>query len=150
MSFDNNINMLGLYFMHLLFPYWWCPHRLYMSRCCISIHSKTDWHRWMLSSQQISSSVVCHKPASAWQQHCNARQTTVAAHMKSKKLPPFTFVGQQRTALWRTSASREWTVSLYHKPSKHKTCVKHLYNVGPTSSTLIQHCINNIHMLYKC
>ena len=27
-------------------------------------------------------------------------------------------------------------------PSKHKTFVQHLYNVGPTSSTLVQHCTN--------
>ena len=27
-------------------------------------------------------------------------------------------------------------------PSKHKTIVYHLYNVGPTSSTLAQHCTN--------
>ena len=29
-------------------------------------------------------------------------------------------------------------------PSKHKTFVQHLYNVGPTSSTLDQQCINVI------
>ena len=29
-------------------------------------------------------------------------------------------------------------------PSKNKTFVQHLYNVGPTSSTLVQHCINVI------
>ena len=28
--------------------------------------------------------------------------------------------------------------------SKHKTFVKHLYNVGPMSLTLVQHCINVI------
>ena len=32
-------------------------------------------------------------------------------------------------------------------PSKHKPFVQHLYNVGPTSSTLVQHCINVIQML---
>ena len=31
--------------------------------------------------------------------------------------------------------------------SKHKTCVQHLYNVGPTSSMLIRHCINVIQMV---
>ena len=31
-------------------------------------------------------------------------------------------------------------------PSKHKTFVYHLYNVGPTSSTLVQHCTKS----YKC
>ena len=31
-------------------------------------------------------------------------------------------------------------------PSKHKIFVWHLYNVGPTSSTLVQHCIKS----YKC
>ena len=31
-------------------------------------------------------------------------------------------------------------------PSKHKTFVKHLYNVGPTSSTSVQHCTNVIQM----
>ena len=30
--------------------------------------------------------------------------------------------------------------------SKHKTFVWHLYNVGPTSKTLVQHCINGIQM----
>ena len=29
--------------------------------------------------------------------------------------------------------------------SKHETFVKHLYNIGPTSSTLVQRCINVIH-----
>ena len=33
-------------------------------------------------------------------------------------------------------------------PSKHKTFVLHLYNAGPTSSTLAQHGINAIG--YKC
>ena len=32
-------------------------------------------------------------------------------------------------------------------PSKHKTFVSHLYNVGPTSSTLVQHRTNVIQML---
>ena len=31
-------------------------------------------------------------------------------------------------------------------PSKHKTFVEHLFNVDPTSSTLVQHCINVIQM----
>ena len=31
-------------------------------------------------------------------------------------------------------------------PCKHKTFVQHLYNDGPTSSTLVQHCINVIQM----
>ena len=35
-------------------------------------------------------------------------------------------------------------------PSQHKTFVKHLYNVGPTSSTLVQHCINVIQMFWTC
>ena len=35
-------------------------------------------------------------------------------------------------------------------PRKHKTSVEHLYNVGPTSSTLGQYCANVIQMLYKC
>ena len=34
------------------------------------------------------------------------------------------------------------------QPSKHKTFVHHFYNVGPTSSTLVQHCINVIQMFY--
>ena len=32
------------------------------------------------------------------------------------------------------------------RTSKHKTFVYHLYNVGPTSKTLIQHCTNGIQM----
>ena len=32
-------------------------------------------------------------------------------------------------------------------PRKHKTFVKHLYNVGTTSSTLVQHCINILCLL---
>ena len=32
-------------------------------------------------------------------------------------------------------------------PRKHKVFVYHLYNVGPTSSTLVQHRINFIQML---
>ena len=44
-----------------------------------------------------------------------------------------------------------WDACLPHQiivgyPSKHKTFVWYLYNVGPTSSTLVRHCIN----LYKC
>ena len=35
-------------------------------------------------------------------------------------------------------------------PSKHKTFVQHLYNVGPTSSTLVQHCINVAQMFCVC
>ena len=31
--------------------------------------------------------------------------------------------------------------------SKHKTFVQHLYNVGPSSSTLVQHCTNVVQML---
>ena len=34
--------------------------------------------------------------------------------------------------------------------SKHKTFVYHLYNVGPTSSTLVQHCTNVIQMFRVC
>ena len=34
--------------------------------------------------------------------------------------------------------------------SKHKTYVQHLYNVGPTSSTLVRHCINVIQMFCVC
>ena len=32
--------------------------------------------------------------------------------------------------------------------SKHKAFVEHLYNVGTTYSTLVQHCTNVIHMFY--
>ena len=32
------------------------------------------------------------------------------------------------------------------QPSKHKTFLNHLYNVGPTSLTLVQHCTNVIQM----
>ena len=35
-------------------------------------------------------------------------------------------------------------------PRKHKTFVYHLYNVGPTTSTLVQHCINGIQMFCVC
>ena len=35
-------------------------------------------------------------------------------------------------------------------PIKHKTFVYHLYNVGPTSSTLVRHCTNVIQMLCVC
>ena len=31
-------------------------------------------------------------------------------------------------------------------PGKYKTFVQHLYNAAPTSSTLVQHCINVIQM----
>ena len=36
------------------------------------------------------------------------------------------------------------------QPSKHKPFALHLYNVGPTSSTLGQRCINVMHMLCVC
>ena len=35
---------------------------------------------------------------------------------------------------------------IYQYPSKHKTFVWPLYKVVPTSSTLVQHCTNAIHM----
>ena len=35
-------------------------------------------------------------------------------------------------------------------PSKHKTFVQHLYNVGPTSSTLVHHCTNITQMFCVC
>ena len=38
-----------------------------------------------------------------------------------------------------------WKVGI-EEPSKNKTFLWHLYNVGPTSSTLVQHCINVIQM----
>ena len=34
--------------------------------------------------------------------------------------------------------------------SKHRTFVWHLYNAGPTSSTLVQHCTNVIQMFCVC
>ena len=37
-----------------------------------------------------------------------------------------------------------------HRPSKHKTFVSHLYNVGPTSAKLIHYCINGIQMFCVC
>ena len=39
------------------------------------------------------------------------------------------------------------TIILQH-PSKHEAFVYHLYSVGPTSSTLVQRCINVIQVLY--
>ena len=38
---------------------------------------------------------------------------------------------------------------LQYHPSKHKTFVLHLYNVGPTSSTLNQLCTNVVQMFYS-
>ena len=35
-------------------------------------------------------------------------------------------------------------------PSKHKIFIYYLYNVGPTSSTLVRHCINVIKMFCVC
>ena len=44
-------------------------------------------------------------------------------------------------------ASRDFPSVISHcDPSKHKTFVQHLYNVGPTSSTLVQHCAIVIQM----
>ena len=34
------------------------------------------------------------------------------------------------------------SIPLYILPNKHKAFVQHLYNVGPTSPPLVQHCIN--------
>ena len=36
------------------------------------------------------------------------------------------------------------------QPSKHKTFVYHLYNVGPTSKPLGRHCTNGIQMFCVC
>ena len=47
----------------------------------------------------------------------------------------------------------QWILSLTqqdHVPSKHKTFVEHLYNVGPTSKTLGQHRTNVIQMFCVC
>ena len=41
-------------------------------------------------------------------------------------------------------------LSSSRRSSKRKTFVQHLYNVGPTSSTLVQHCINVIQMFCVC
>ena len=35
-------------------------------------------------------------------------------------------------------------------PNKHETFVKQWYNVGPASSTLVQHCTNVIQMFCVC
>ena len=40
--------------------------------------------------------------------------------------------------------AQHWNI--IRQPSKHKAFLSHLYNVGPTSSTLVQHCINVIKM----
>ena len=42
------------------------------------------------------------------------------------------------------------TAHMLVKPSKHKTFVSHLYNVGPTSSTLVHHCTDVIKMFCVC
>ena len=50
---------------------------------------------------------------------------------------------------WRPewgSNPRSPTFQAANLPSKHKTFVQHLYNVYPTSSTLVQHCTNIIQM----
>ena len=41
-------------------------------------------------------------------------------------------------------------IVMYEVPSKHKTFVQHLYNIGPTSSTLVQLCTNVIQMFCDC
>ena len=41
-------------------------------------------------------------------------------------------------------------MGVHKQPSKNKTSVWHLYNVGPTSKTLGQHCTNVIQMLCVC
>ena len=45
----------------------------------------------------------------------------------------------------RHNVTNHHIVSLYAYPI-HKTFVQHLYNVEPTSSTLVQHCINVMQM----
>ena len=67
-----------------------------------------------------------------------------------------TFVpGSPRTALW--SERKESCTSPFvnfdckkhcHHPRKHKAFMQRLYNVGPTSSTLVQHCTNVIQSVY--
>ena len=39
-----------------------------------------------------------------------------------------------------------WEKSKLYIPSNHRTFVKHLYKVDPTSATLAQHCINVLQM----
>ena len=39
---------------------------------------------------------------------------------------------------------------LWITPASLKTFASHLYNVGPTSSTLVQHCTNVIQMFRVC
>ena len=55
----------------------------------------------------------------------------------------FSIIGQRLA----NHCSRFWSLL---DPSKHKTFVQHLYNVGPTSSTLVQRCINVIQMFCVC
>ena len=52
--------------------------------------------------------------------------------------------------IYQTHPQNQLVRFLLRYPSKHKTFVYHLYNVGPTSSTLVQHCINVIQICCVC
>ena len=56
---------------------------------------------------------------------------------------------EKMQSLWLEAVLILWyrysdDTSLVLYPSKHKTFVYHLYNAGPTYSTLVQHCIHVI------
>ena len=79
-------------------------------------------------------------------------------------LRPWPNIGPTSHVTWQGRSWRSWqrprcwdkvgqmllqrfpNATSYAVPSKHKTFVWQLYNVGPTSSTLAQHCTNVIQM----
>ena len=52
----------------------------------------------------------------------------------------------QRLRRWPNIEPTLEKYTMFAKPSRHKTFVERLYNVGRTSSTFVQHCIKT----YKC
>ena len=54
------------------------------------------------------------------------------------------------TTVFDQSVRRPLVSPSHQHPSKHKTFLYHLYKVGPTSSTLVQHCTNVIQMFRVC
>ena len=77
-------------------------------------------------------------------------QNAVSANFTSKQILPFGFVRYYSCRYIYTNIDHCWSSwpelshGRHESFSANKTFVYHLYNVGPTSSTLVQHCTSVI------
>ena len=76
---------------------------------------------------------------------CESEEVHVYMCYHSKQHPQVNASGPERDILVFF-----WGGGAQSPPSKHKTFVWHLYNIGPTSKTLDRHCTNVIQMFCVC